>query len=543
MAMTLSYAQPTRAEWNRCRPMIKRLYADEKKTLKEVMAVMERDYGLRATAKMYKDRIKKWNLDKKTKETEARAMLNMKVQRAAIGKDSVFRVRGKTMTIDDVLRYFKRKGILDPEVVPQTAEASMSTAIECWTPPLTPKPGYATTLGPGGLGVDFYEPLGAEMGSVSYMSLDATQGNVVNTYLSVDQTRQILFSNPEIQSFEVPDSPLPPQSLLVYEKLFASITSYFEGAFDGGLFMEKDNGYLDSASAKGTQSPNIFRHLSYTGIRLMQSKSFAEGRRYFSKASDVVNPLLREQHPRALEMFLDFLIALRLNGYSEVARIFQNLAREMVINIFVEENPFRHIFCHISNLGDSHFELGLTQAWRCISDKFTSSLGQFHPTVVQCYARYLNSPCMSNGPQLLHCLLVQGEQEFDRFDERLSYIKYSYGNALYKQRRYTEAIEVLEGILIYLRPSGRQEPRVIDMLELVSQCQYFLDHKEDAESNLRGAIKMAAKYYGENNALVLDLKTYLRSWLQEWGRETELDVLRAEIYEFLGPDDIGQDDS
>jgi Clr5 domain len=49
MAMTLSYAQPTRAEWNRCRPMIKRLYADEKKTLKEVMDVMERDYGLRAT--------------------------------------------------------------------------------------------------------------------------------------------------------------------------------------------------------------------------------------------------------------------------------------------------------------------------------------------------------------------------------------------------------------------------------------------------------------------------------------------------------------
>jgi hypothetical protein len=49
VAMTLSYTQPTRAEWNRFRPVIKHLYVDEEKTLKEVMAVMERDYGHRAT--------------------------------------------------------------------------------------------------------------------------------------------------------------------------------------------------------------------------------------------------------------------------------------------------------------------------------------------------------------------------------------------------------------------------------------------------------------------------------------------------------------
>jgi hypothetical protein len=107
---------------------------------------------------MYKDKIKKWNLDKKTKETEARAILRMKTQRAAIGKDSVFRIRGKTVTIDDVLRYFKRKGIVNPEVEPQTAEASISIAIECWTPPPTPKPGSAAAQQPGELGVDLYEP-------------------------------------------------------------------------------------------------------------------------------------------------------------------------------------------------------------------------------------------------------------------------------------------------------------------------------------------------------------------------------------------------
>jgi hypothetical protein len=37
------------ADWNRFRPLITQLYIKEKKTLKEVMAAMERDHGHRAT--------------------------------------------------------------------------------------------------------------------------------------------------------------------------------------------------------------------------------------------------------------------------------------------------------------------------------------------------------------------------------------------------------------------------------------------------------------------------------------------------------------
>lgn len=49
VAITSSYTQPTRADWDLFRPVIKSLYVDEAKTLKEVMAIMERDYGHRAT--------------------------------------------------------------------------------------------------------------------------------------------------------------------------------------------------------------------------------------------------------------------------------------------------------------------------------------------------------------------------------------------------------------------------------------------------------------------------------------------------------------
>ncbi len=46
-ASTLGYASPS--EWNRVRPIIKRLYVDEDKTLKEVMTIMARDYGHHAS--------------------------------------------------------------------------------------------------------------------------------------------------------------------------------------------------------------------------------------------------------------------------------------------------------------------------------------------------------------------------------------------------------------------------------------------------------------------------------------------------------------
>jgi hypothetical protein len=43
---------------------------------------------------MYKDRIKKWGLDKKNKERDMVAILRKKTERDAVGKESSFRVRG-----------------------------------------------------------------------------------------------------------------------------------------------------------------------------------------------------------------------------------------------------------------------------------------------------------------------------------------------------------------------------------------------------------------------------------------------------------------
>src|SRR6266536_1669406 len=59
---------------------------------------------------MYKSRITKWGLDKKNKKSDMALILCKKTQRDAIGKDTTFRVRNRPVSIEEVHRYFKRKG-------------------------------------------------------------------------------------------------------------------------------------------------------------------------------------------------------------------------------------------------------------------------------------------------------------------------------------------------------------------------------------------------------------------------------------------------
>jgi hypothetical protein len=283
------------------------------------------------STKMYKDRIKKRNLDKKTKEEEAWAILRKQMQREAAGRESAFRVRGKAVTIDDVLRYFKRKGILDPEARPQPPGPPTPPAIECWTPVPSPNPEFASILEIEERGTCWPEFRGVELSGVQPFALSSLQGSGILGSLNVNQTRQILFSNPEIQSFEIPPSPLPPQSLLVPEKLFASITTYLGGAFDGGLFKTNDEGYLINSTNETIEGshPTNFYDLCLSGVQFMNANSFVEGRRCFSKALSITNNLLRSQHPRTLDYVFYSLLYIRHYGYNHIDTLLRTHIRDV----------------------------------------------------------------------------------------------------------------------------------------------------------------------------------------------------------------------
>ena len=84
---------------------------------------------------MYKDRIRKWKLDKKHKEGDMLAILRKQTERNAVGKGSSFRVRGQPVTIDEVLHYLKRKKNVRDE---EAYNAPTPSDVSCRTPSPAP---------------------------------------------------------------------------------------------------------------------------------------------------------------------------------------------------------------------------------------------------------------------------------------------------------------------------------------------------------------------------------------------------------------------
>lgn len=492
------------------------------------------------SAKMYKDRIKKWNLDKKTKEEEAWAILRKQMHREAAGKESAFKVRGKAVTIDDVLRYFKRKGLLDPEARPQPPGPPTPRGIECWTPVPSPIPEFASMPEIEGRDANWPDFRGAESSGVQSFTLGSRRGSGILGSLNVDQTRQILFSNPEIQSFEISSSPLPPQSLLVPEKLFASITTYFSGAFDSGLFKTDNNGYLTNNTNKTIEGshPTEFYDLCVSGLILMDSGSFVEGRRRFSKASSITNNLLQIQHPRTLDWVFHSLLIIRSHGYNQIATLLQIHTRDIVTLLLADGHPWRQLFSQLADIEESQSEFALMQALRCINDTYTNSLGQFHPTALLSYLEFLNIENRLNVLQLLYDLLIRGEQELGTFDKRIVDIKYYYGVTLYDHGKYAEAIEILEEVLVLCKQLGN-EYVVANSLEMIATCRYFLGcHEESDTFRLREAIGRIEAMAGEFDLTVLRLKARLEKRLREMGQEAEAAEVHVDMNKALGADDI-----
>ena len=98
---------------------------------------------IRSRVNQYKKKITEWGLDKKSKESEIRAILRKRNQRAAVGKESVFLIRGRIKEPGEIERYLKRKplsfGAEQAQTAPTPPELECFTPIEIPTSPRTPE--------------------------------------------------------------------------------------------------------------------------------------------------------------------------------------------------------------------------------------------------------------------------------------------------------------------------------------------------------------------------------------------------------------------
>ncbi|KAH6981047.1 Clr5 domain-containing protein [Ilyonectria sp. MPI-CAGE-AT-0026] len=98
---------PSPTTWAKYRETITRLYIREDKSLAEIMDIMARHHGLHATERMYKFRIKCWNLNKSLRPEEVLAMARVKSRRQATGVGADFWRYGRPVTAAKLERYLR----------------------------------------------------------------------------------------------------------------------------------------------------------------------------------------------------------------------------------------------------------------------------------------------------------------------------------------------------------------------------------------------------------------------------------------------------
>ncbi|KFA69124.1 hypothetical protein S40285_00022 [Stachybotrys chlorohalonatus IBT 40285] len=131
-------------QWDAKRPIITKLYQEEKRPLKEVMDILEKEHGFTATVKMFKSRIWKWGLDKKLKSDEVLAILHLKRERDQYHKRTVYTIRDHPVDLDNINRYVKRNPSLMARFrAGQTPNRHTISEVRCHTPPPSPSPSLA----------------------------------------------------------------------------------------------------------------------------------------------------------------------------------------------------------------------------------------------------------------------------------------------------------------------------------------------------------------------------------------------------------------
>jgi len=88
---------------------------------------------------MYKSRFTLWGLDSKNnREREMKAAVRKRNQRTQQGKRSIFRIRGKPVDYQEMVRYFVRKRLSIEDVVAHRRASKTPEAVVCLTPIISP---------------------------------------------------------------------------------------------------------------------------------------------------------------------------------------------------------------------------------------------------------------------------------------------------------------------------------------------------------------------------------------------------------------------
>lgn len=160
--------------------------------------------------------------------------------------------------------------------------------------------------------------------------------------------------------FSDPHSPFPPQALLVSENLVHNIKLYFENSCRNMIFDEYGT-LLTPNAAKLDNALNDFDSYCFTATMLVEKGLYVEFRRTLSKASALVEQILRAEHPRTLAYFLEVFLHLIQTGLPEVASFLRDYIKRMSEKVTRKGHPWGQICRLLGELDSGSLEQAMAQ--------------------------------------------------------------------------------------------------------------------------------------------------------------------------------------
>ncbi|KUJ14540.1 uncharacterized protein LY89DRAFT_736571 [Mollisia scopiformis] len=548
-AARASKAGPSNDDWERHRPLIRRLYVDEKKKLKEVATIMAQQ-GHNATTKMYKDRITKWKLDKKHKEADMLAILRKKAQRERIGKETRIRVRGQLLTMQQVHDYFKRK---KNTRAPALYDAPTPSDVSCRTPSPAPtgslkgRENQMTTQIQANVNNNSVTEIFVPPNAMD-VATDIDWAHTENIPIQVSAEDEAIMEwtlhimRSIASESTIPPFPSAPQALLVSERIFLTIKTYVDGCFEKGIWITDVNGFLVSRSDEILKPGDLYTYCS-ASLELLENGSVVEFRRMLSKAFATLDALTRFEHPRTLNSLLDVFFTLRRAGRAEIVELFRKFVFELVIELHGKQHPWVPLFRLIGMVEEELLGETITQSWTSVIGLFERILGPDHPFSIDVNFDYINRTLeglqgMAEAEKRLRRLLTRVEEVEDVSDPRTVAIIIDLGWNLLRQRRDAEAEDL--GMNVMARIEEHHVSGGAHALELVASSQYYQEKSSPAERNQRNLIQLIADAWGTSDPWAIQNMMVLERWLREWGDHDKAEALKKQITEAIGQDEIDE---
>ncbi|KAL8669640.1 MAG: hypothetical protein Q9168_005783 [Polycauliona sp. 1 TL-2023] len=476
-----SRVPPTLEDWEARRERISQLYFDDDETLSKVVSEVNEPGVFEPTARMYKARIRKWGLDKKIKEHEARAMIHL--FHGSFDKSAVIRLRGRPVDHRKVERYFHRKGIAIDQVLRTPAVVVSDVTMD-----------VPTSL-------------------ATVVRTSSRKGNDASSRQDSDSTTAS-FAEDELPTGGLASTGSPrymssPDDFMIAESVFAGVHEYVLQSFGLGFWVSHGSEeFCRNSKTIGMENPmrNRYDNEARTACILFEKNQPEKANQILQQVLGRAKILIHTQDLRALPYIIDVLASLIANRkYQCAMQVLEQLSVASGLDSSQTTRIFKRIFWMMRPLvcqaGADGFLLAIV---RSLVGVYENVLGASHLQTMQTISVWTRVFTCIYGPvgldMHLNNLYRSMVTQFGAQSVRSLSVLLDIANIQFQNGRYLDAEATAQKIVqaaSELNKSVRTRATVLllcDSYCIVSQAQNKLGSFRAAVGNYWKALEINERF-------------------------------------------------